>query len=372
MDSASRFRDAIKTLINGNRFGVVARLLPQLLKEHPRHNDALELSRQIRKHLDLKNALTRTTEQIDADEADLSVRLMRFVDSLEFDADWPFDWDLINSHVQLAEEADAEFRQLARSERYTCNRYESVNAFLERFNGNPDKKQFYFILGEERESPYGLYQRLGLHEIPDYVNPTQEPLPPIPLRPESRKPAFDRVRLLRDLFSHLQLDVNQLDLEKASFPQLKESPIVSEEEAIVVGFKKKLEDWTPGSAALIEWFVKKFCQSDWYASDPTFIFIFKIVYPSPENGRHDRRTRRLIRKCRKELYKIGNLTFLEDLRRVSRSDVSSWLEEHLERDYAERQEIIEAKFGKDKDFHMYRVERALDRIIQEHNRKKYN
>lgn len=315
-----------------------------------------------------------TMEEYDAKAADLSDRLLKFVDSLEFEPGWVFDWDLINGYLKWTR-GEEPFALLDRSERYTCDRYEAVNDFLVELNNRRMaklKKQFYFIFGEERASPYGLYQRLGLKEIPSYLNPSQEPLPPILLKPESDSADFNRVRLLRDLFSDLQLNVNNFRLEDCSFRELMESPIAGEEEAVVVGFKKYLNDWTPRSAELIDWFINRFCGSERHEKDPTFVFIFKIVYPKPEKGRHDRRTRRLIRSCRNQLSKIGNLVFLDELKEVRRSDINTWLEEHLERDYTKRQKLMDEHFGPSEAYHMSEVEYRLDRLIQEHNRKKYN
>lgn len=376
-------------MIKHNLYYEVGEVLDKDLSKHEKHNAALLFVSQINELMAKKEDLglsisqildrhdldspikVETLEDIRVQLNDLKRRILGFVDILEFEPGWVVNLDRINGYLKWVKESQP--HSLDPDERYTCDRYDSISTFRSRFNQSDAKLRFYFITGEDRESPQGLYKRLGKKEIPQYVSPATGPLPSIYLEPEIKDKQYNRTNLLKEFYSILQLDVNIRSLEDAVFSDLKESPKIEEEEAIVIGFLKRVENWTPYSAALLEWFINDFCKAAWSEKAPTFIFIFQIVYPSSENGRPNRSMRRKIRRIRKALNRIGNLTLLGDLPPVKRAEIRSWVEKHVEREsYGKREALIEAHFGTGNTFHMHQVEDTLSQIIQEHNQKKYN
>jgi hypothetical protein len=159
------------------------------------------------------------------------------LENLGLPDNWTLPEELVIKYFSNKQETSI----IARSLMYGCDRKRTVNQFYNWFPDSKEKIQFYVIHGEEKDSPYGLYQRISSKEISRAKPEIRVRNQPTPIHLKTLGESLQRNKtfVLRELFTSLKIDLSKISPD-STIQTLLESPIVDSNDLIVIGFNKVL------------------------------------------------------------------------------------------------------------------------------------
>lgn len=256
-------------------------------------------------------------------------------------------------------------------DKYTCDRSEQNSRFRTEFikNRSTEKFQFYVIHGEERQSPNGLFQRFVL----EHIAPTYERyFHKIVTQEEASNLEDTKMNAIAAFFKAMELNPNHFPGE-LNIRTIANSKIAKEMDCIVLMFRIYSSEWKPFTRAYLNWVIKEFCDSSQLPlNSPDFIVFTNVVYD--EEKKKGGLLSRFVKashadKARKTINSFVKIAALPELPPVYKKDIRKWLDRMTE-DPDEKVSIIDLHFSdKQEEMSMNRVEKKLEKIIEEFNKQ---
>ena len=260
-----------------------------------------------------------------------------------------------------------------------CNRDQQDNEFLkffkEKYPKRPKRPHIYMIHGNARESHESLVERLRQIHVRSHINrPLQQHNVPFVVDGDLD---YRKERLFIELarsITNSTATVPQNVAELCNLPHVRDG----KDAAIMLIHKVEAAKWNRHYARFIHWYVNEFWAEIDYRDDfPQFLVFLLVVYPCAEKrspiGRFLCKADRMKQAIEKSLNEIiGDIEhchtlLMPELREVNRSEVDNWFFAYFPLAEKERQDHIEAIFGKKKQTCcMASVEAVLNKIINEH------
>jgi hypothetical protein len=258
-------------------------------------------------------------------------------------------------------------------DKYTCNRAEQNSRFKTNFiqvRGR-QKFQFYFIHGEEKQSPVGLFNRFVLEHI---ATAYDRYFHKVALVEEASAFEEAKINAITSLFKALELNPNRYSPDELTIKTLAESRIAREMECVVVMFKLYSSSWKKFTPDYFQWAVKEYCDSTNLPADaPDFVFFWNVVYDevSPTGGFLQKLFKSTPKdRILKALTSYPSILELPELPAVGISDINKWFD-RLTQDPLEKESQITHYFpGLQTDLAMSQVEKTLEQIIDAFNEQK--
>lgn len=284
---------------------------------------------------------------------------------------------LMLDQVQQPDDEAAERQVLHDYHRHTCDRVEQNDLFNRLFGEDRQRRaQFYYLYGGDLQSHEGMFLRLAYElegRLLDYLNPDL----PAACRVEKIELTFDFSRqldlykenIVKSLFAALSVPVNEHEplLEKNLLYIIDKSPKVqglSAQDYVCVYLHISQYDWeariTPAAA---RWFIREFCLPELPEQSPSFLFFFAIEYDEADTT--------IISEVQTAVSQQEDIRPLPELTMVPLREIGRWLEKYkkIAPTTRERKELMEQHFGRVAEHYMEDVELALQRIIDEYNKR---
>lgn len=259
-----------------------------------------------------------------------------------------------------------EKEQFSIRDKYTCDRADQNSRFRSQFikNRSASKFQFYVIHGAEEQSPNGLFNRFVL----EHIAPTYERyFHKIIAQEEAANYEDAKMNAVSAFFRALELNPNHYPGE-LNIETLAKSKIAREVDCIVLMFRIYSSEWKPFTRKYLNWVIRKFCDSSRLPNHaPDFIVFANIVYDNESKGKFKALLgRNPAAKVRKTVNDFVDVRPLPELPPVLPKDLSKWMD-RLTDDYDRKQELMEKYFPEKAELPMSKVEKKLERIIEEFN-----
>lgn len=355
---AKEFVNNLKAFIRESKLREVKDILERSLKDK---NEAVLMCAEIGDYLRASIGKRVESDKLRIQKNDLLYRILEFLEILQFPDNWSLPEELVAKY--FLNNNTTQF--IAKSRMYECDRRDNAKKFFKWFSKSKEKIQFYVIHGEEKDSPYGFYQRISSKEILSLSDNIKSQTTPIELDTLGEGLNSYKIFVLRELFSSLKIDVSKIHID-SKIKTLLQSPIIHSNDTIVVGFKKYLSDWSSSSSKVIDWLVNDFCQEELPTDSPKFIFFLQLIYPEADSFFSRIRTNRIKRKCRKELDHIEQVEWFDELQKVDKEDINRWLD-NLSQNKSVKDDWFKLHFEPNKTYHMSNVEYSLSKIIEAFN-----
>ncbi len=258
-------------------------------------------------------------------------------------------------------------------DKYTCNRAEQNSRFKSNFIQVRGQKkfQFYFIHGEEKQSPLGLFNRFVLEHIGTSYD---RYFYKVALVEEAATLEESKINAITSLFKALEINPNRYQADELNMQTLAGSRIAREMECVAVMFKIYSSSWKKFTPEYFEWAVNEYCNPALLPSDaPDFVFFWNVVYD--EAAQPAGFFQKLLKSAPKDrilkvLTSYPSILELPELPPVGVSDINKWFD-RLTQDPMEKETQIQRYFpGQPNDLAMAQVERTLEQIIDAFNEKK--
>lgn len=250
------------------------------------------------------------------------------------------------------------------SHKYTSNRREQRNGL----DANVEN-QFFSILGEERQSHFGLVKRFALEESGEIfkkydINKNKFYSKDIILQNLSGQQHY-KLRFLRELYDKFGINTdNEHSLLKKGLDYIyHKSPVLKEVDYVCLLISIEEDEWhSEDTPSFLSWFIDKFSVSNNSTQNkklPKFFFFFGIVSEGKEVNA----------EINKELENNTNIVTLPKLEMVNRKDIEKWFKKHKDifSNTRERQDLIDEHFKDSSEFAMEDVEIKLSEIIDKLN-----
>lgn len=256
-------------------------------------------------------------------------------------------------------------------DKYTCNRSEQNSRFKTNFiqvRGR-EKFQFYFIHGEEKQSPLGLFNRFVLEHIGTSYDRYFHKVASVE---ESSEFGEAKINAITSLFKALELNPNRYGADELTIKTIAESRIAREMECVAVMFKIYSSSWKKFTPDYFKWAVNEYCNPDLLPpNSPDFVFFWNVVYD--DTTAPTGFFKKLLggspkQNILKALTSFPRILELPELPPVRISDVNKWFDRMTE-DPLEKEAQIEKYFDNQSDMAMSRVEKTLEQIINEYNER---
>jgi len=262
-------------------------------------------------------------------------------------------------------------RRFGELDKYTCNRADQNSIFKTRFltNRGVKKVQTYFIHGEEKQSPKGLFNRFVLEHISMSYEQTFHK---VALMEEASELLGAKVNLLTALFDAVELTHAGMNLSELKLSAIAKAPSVRHADCIVIKFKVYSSAWKPFTGDFIRWFLTEFIdEAALPPKSPDFIFFFSVIYEESSEGGFIKRLFKSSPKDKilKTMQQFSEISILKELPPVKRGDIHKWFDRIEVDDVLEKEAQMEKFFPNQEIWEMVRVERKLEQIIELYNDK---
>lgn len=258
-------------------------------------------------------------------------------------------------------------------DKYACDRFEQNSRFKTNFltNRGEQKVQFYFIHGEEKQSPRGLFRRFVLEHLETAYHQTFDKVVNVE---ESYEMDGAKINLLSALFKAVELEPNRFKHSELTMASLLKAPTLREKECIAIQFKVYSTAWKPFTKDLLTWFIWEFAKSSELGPGaPDFLFFFSVIYEEEKKGGM---FSRMLKKSPKEkilkvLKQFPQIEVLKELPPVLKKDINQWMD-RITDVYDEKQQHLEQYFPDKEEWEMATVEKILGNIIKIHSNKPHS
>lgn len=256
-------------------------------------------------------------------------------------------------------------------DKYTCNRSEQNSLFKTRFLTylGEKKVQTFFIHGEEKQSPKGLFNRFVMEHISTAY---EETFHKVALMEEATELEGAKINLLTALFDAVELKHARRKRSELNLKTVAGAPSLRNTDCVVIKFKVYSSAWKPFTGDFMQWFLAEFGNASQLGQGaPDFIFFISVIYEKSAEGGF---FKRLLKKSPKDkilktVQQFSEISVLEELPPVKRSDIHKWFDRIEVENVLEKEEQM-AKFFPDQEvWEMVRVERKLEQIIEFYNEK---
>jgi hypothetical protein len=139
---------------------------------------------------------------------------------------------------------------------------------------------------------------------------------------------------------------------------------------------KYLSEWSSSSSKVIDWFVNDFCKGELPSHAPMFVVFIQLIYPESDSFFSKIKTKLAKQKRKKELKHLGLDNWFNDLQKVDKEDINTWLD-NVSLDKWVKDDWFKRYFKPNNTYyHMSYVEGRLSEIIEAFNtntkEEKYN
>lgn len=258
-------------------------------------------------------------------------------------------------------------------DKYTCNRGEQNSRFKTNFIQvrGQQKFQFYFIHGEEKQSPMGLFNRFVLEHI---ATAYDRYFYKVALVEEAAEFEEAKINAITSLFKALELNPNRYQANELTINTLATSRIAKEMECVVVMFKIYSSSWKKFTPDYFRWAVNEYCDiTNLPADAPDFVFFWNVVYDEvAQPGGFLQKLFKSTPKDRilKALTSYPSILELPELPPVDISDINKWFDRLTQDPLEKESQIVQYFPGPQKDLAMSQVEKTLEQIIDSFNEQK--
>lgn len=258
-------------------------------------------------------------------------------------------------------------------DQFACNRFEQNSAFKTQFlsSKGEEKIQLYFIHGEEKQSPRGLFKRFVLEHIQTGYHRAFDK---VAIMEEASELKGAKINFLTALFKAVELEPNRFKRSELTLHSAAKAPALRDVDCVAIKFKVYSSAWKPFTGEFIQWFLDELSNSEGLGPHaPDFLFFFSVIYEEPEPSGF---FNRLLKKNPKEqilktMKRFPKIQVLKELPPVKRSDINQWMD-RLTEDPIEKEEELEQYFPKQAQWEMARVERILGKMINAYKEKDKN
>ena len=260
-------------------------------------------------------------------------------------------------------------------DKYTCNRSDQNSLFQDNFFDIKGKQKFlyYLIHGEDDQSPNGLFNRFVHEHLGPAYGPDRLVHKIVTVEPAATLNSA-KLNVATALFKALELNPNQFDRSSLTIKSLVQSPILQGKTCVAIKLRIYSSDWKPFTDDYIQWAVNTFCDSSLLPNDaPDFLFFVGVVYDDAAStgkgllGKLFSKSPR--QKILKAIQNFSQVYSLPELPPVLTRDINKWLDKFTN-DPAEKNAKIDQYFQGQTEWDMIKVERELEKIINEFNEQK--
>jgi len=265
---------------------------------------------------------------------------------------------------------------------FTCDRVEQMKFFSAIYKDQLlDKIQFYYIYGLDLQSHTGMFQRISYHLedlLSDHLDPLfQKKSDALRVQISSMDVDNDlniyKENVLKKIFRSFSIDVNihnDLLTKDLSFivensPQVKG---LTAQDYVCVFLGITDRDWDKDQTPIMaHWFIKEFCEVQFPADSPRFLFFFGIMYEDNDSA------------VKKEVIEVMKNPLLAkplpELAMVKETHIKDWFDEYAKffPKVRERKNIIKNtlqnldEYKEGEAFFMEDIQDELEKIIDKVN-----
>ena len=254
-------------------------------------------------------------------------------------------------------------------DKYTCNRSEQNSRFKTHFLKNRLQTKFlYFLIhGLEEQSPNGLFNRFVLEHIGTTYDRYFHKIHPLESASELEEA---KINAITAFFQALELNPNRYSPVDLNLSTLANSKIAKEMDCVAIMFRIYSSEWKSFTPDFIRWVVKEFCDPSLLPPDaPDFFLFVNIIYDAKEEegGLFSRLFKKSPRQqILKAVESFKLILPLPELPPVFLQDINKWFD-RLTEDPEVKRNYIKQYFSNRKEMAMSRVEKKLEKIIEEFN-----
>ncbi len=268
-------------------------------------------------------------------------------------------------------------RGLHEYHRFTCDRVDQSDKFQQLFTEKKTAKtHFFYLYGLDLQSHKGMFRRIAFDlegKLQDYLNPGlksgSKSLQVELTFDVSRNPEIYKQNILKNLFTAFSVRVNENDpLTQKNLVWLQQiSPVLQGLESddyvcIFIGISQW--DWDKEvTPAITRWFITEFCSSPLLDNSPDYLFFFGIIYEE-EDSQIEKEVQAMVTES-------DLVTALPELGMVRMNDIGAWFNKYsfIAPGSRELKELRNKHFGAASEHYMEDVELALQKLIDEYNKK---
>ena len=254
-------------------------------------------------------------------------------------------------------------------DKYTCNRSEQNSRFKTHFLKNRLQTKFlYFLIhGVEEQSPNGLFNRFVLEHIATTYDRFFHKIHPLESASEFEEAKMNAITAF---FQALELNPNRYSPPDLNLKTLANSKIAKEMDCVAIMFRIYSSEWKSFTPNYIHWVVNEFCNEKELPPDsPDFFLFVNIIYDEKEEsgGLFSKLFKKSPRQqIVKAVENFQTILPLPELPPVIQQDVNKWFD-RLTEDPEVKRKYIQQYFSEKKEMAMSRVEKKLEKIIEEFN-----
>jgi hypothetical protein len=268
-------------------------------------------------------------------------------------------------------------RGLHEYHRFTCDRVDQSDKFRQLFTEKKTAKtHFFYLYGLDLQSHKGMFRRIAFDlegKLQDYLNPglkSESKSLQVELTFDvSRNPEIYKQNILKNLFTAFSVRVNENDpLTQKNLAWLQQtSPVLqglggNDYVCIFIGISQW--DWDKEvTPAIFRWFVSEFCETALPENSPDYLFFFGIIYED-EDSQIEQEVEAMVSQS-------DLIQALPELGMVRMNDIGTWFNKYsfIAPSSRELKELRNQYFGAAGEHYMEDVELALQKLIDEYNKK---
>ncbi|MCF8244557.1 MAG: hypothetical protein K9J37_08345 [Saprospiraceae bacterium] len=261
--------------------------------------------------------------------------------------------------------------------RFTCDRVDQSDKFQQIFREkNTARAQFFYLYGLDLQSHKGMFKRIAFDmegKLQDYLNPGlksgNKSLQVELTFDASRDLEIYKQNVIKNLFSAFSIRVNENEplLKKDIAWLQKISPVLQalgDGDFVCIFIGVSQWDWDKEiTPTIFRWFVTEFCGVALPDNSPDYLFFFGIIYEE-DNSQIEKEVEALISQS-------DLIQPLPELGMVRMNDIGTWFNKYsfIAPGSRELKELRNQYFGSSNEHYMEDVELALQKLIDEYNKK---